>query len=30
MAAATGALYAEGKTIEKVMDMVYTLGARSR
>lgn len=25
MAAATGALYAEGKTIEKVMDMVYTL-----
>ncbi len=25
MAAAAGALYAEGKTIEKVMDMVYTL-----
>lgn len=25
MAAATGALYAEGKTIEKVLDMVYTL-----
>ncbi|WP_245802895.1 Nramp family divalent metal transporter [Cyclobacterium lianum] len=25
MAAATGALYAEGRTIEKVMDMVYTL-----
>ncbi len=25
MAAATGALYAEGKTIERVMDMVYSL-----